>query len=72
VGKIWRETGSVTIDEWEASKIALRASYDRMKDLIDSAVDWSSEQRIGGANAVIAHTAYHPGEMRQALCIQER
>ncbi len=67
--KIWRETGSVTTDEWEASKIALRASYDRIKDLIASMVDWSSEQRIGGAIAVVAHTAYHLGEIRQALCM---
>ena len=67
-GKIWRETSSVTPGEWEAEKDALRASYDRIKALIADTPAWSSEQQIGGAIAVIVHTAYHLGEIRQALC----
>ncbi len=66
--KIWRETGAVTPEEWEALKSSLRESYDRIKALIDDTTDWSSEQQIGGAMAVIVHTAYHLGEIRQALC----
>ena len=67
-GKIWRESSAVTPDEWEALKVDLRASYDRIKTLIADTPDWASEQKIGGAIAVIAHTAYHLGEIRQALC----
>ena len=67
-GKIWRESSAVTPDEWEALKVDLRASYDRIKTLIADTPDWASEQQIGGAIAVIAHTAYHLGEIRQALC----
>jgi uncharacterized membrane protein len=67
-GKIWRETSAVTPDEWEALKADLRASYDRIKTLIADTPAWASEQQIGGAIAVIAHTAYHLGEIRQALC----
>ncbi len=67
-GKIWRETSSVTPEEWESIKDALRASYDRIKALIADTPEWSNERQIGGAIAVIAHTAYHLGEIRQALC----
>lgn len=68
-GRIWRETSAVTPEEWEAAKAALRASYDRIKALIRETPEWSGERQIGGAIAAIAHTAYHLGEIRQALCI---
>jgi len=67
-GKIWRETSTVTPEEWGALKSSLRESYDRLKTLINETTEWSSEQQIGGAIATIVHTAYHLGEIRQALC----
>ena len=67
-GKIWRETSAVTPVEWDALKAALRENYDRIKALIGATTEWSSEQQIGGAIATIVHTAYHLGEIRQALC----
>lgn len=67
-GEIWRTTGAVTPGEWEALKTGLRASYDRVKILIHDAPAWPSEREIGGAIATIVHTAYHLGEIRQALC----
>lgn len=67
-GKIWRETSAVTPAEWEAIKRALRASYDRLKALIHDTTEWPSEWEISGAMAAIVHTAYHLGEIRQALC----
>jgi hypothetical protein len=67
-GKIWRETKEVTPAEWEALKSGLRASYDRIKALIHDTTEWPSEWEISGAMAAIAHTAYHLGEIRQALC----
>ena len=68
-GKIWRETSSVTPQEWEAEKAALRQSYDRIKALIADTQQWDSMPKIGGAMATIVHTAYHLGEIRQALCV---
>ena len=68
-GKIWRETSAVTPEEWEAIKSSLRASYDRIKVLINDTTEWPGEDEIGGAMATIVHTAYHLGEIRQALCI---
>lgn len=67
-GKIWRETAGVTPEAWDALKVALRASYDRIKVLIADTPEWADERQIGGAIAVIVHTAYHLGEIRQALC----
>lgn len=68
-GKIWRETSAVTPEEWETIKASLRESYDRIKVLIDdNTTEWLNERQIGGAIAIIVHTAYHLGEIRQALC----
>ncbi|HMO59393.1 MAG TPA: hypothetical protein PKA05_12275 [Roseiflexaceae bacterium] len=67
--RIWRETSGVDEAEWEAIKDDLRTSYDRIKRLIADTSTWPNEQTIGGAIAAIVHTAYHLGEIRQALCI---
>ena len=66
--KIWRETSTVSPEEWEAIKSGLRESYDRIKVLISDTTEWPSEREIGGAMAIVVHTAYHLGEIRQALC----
>lgn len=68
-GKIWRETKAVAPEEWEALKTDLRASYNRIKALIHDTTVWPSDREIGGAIATIVHTAYHLGEIRQALCV---
>ena len=67
-GKIWRETSAVTPAEWEEIKAELRQSYDRIKTLIHDTPVWPTEFEIVGAIATIVHTAYHLGEIRQALC----
>ena len=66
--KIWRETSAVSPDEWEAIKSELRERYDRIKTFINETTEWSNERLIGGVIASIVHTAYHLGEIRQALC----
>jgi hypothetical protein len=71
-GEIWRETGAVTAVEWDEIQTDLRQSYDRLKLLISETDEWSSERHIGGAIGAIAHTAYHLGEIRQALCTLKR
>jgi hypothetical protein len=67
-GEIWRTVSSVTPDEWDAIRAELRENYRRILTLIREAPAWPSEAEIGGAIAVVAHTAYHLGEIRQALC----
>lgn len=65
---IWRTTGSVTPAAWQAIQADLRASHARIKQFMTGWEDWSGAPQIGGAIAVIAHSAYHLGEIRQALC----
>ena len=67
-GEIWRTVGSVTPEEWEASKGRLRASYQRIMKLLKGFDTWQGEQELAGALAILVHTAYHLGEIRQALC----
>lgn len=67
-GDVWRTVSSVTPVEWETSKRKLRTAYDRVRRQVQEPRGWSSEQELGGALGVLAHTAYHLGEIRQALC----
>jgi hypothetical protein len=67
-GKIWRETAAVSVAEWNAINTQLRESYERIKQIISATTEWPSEDHIAGAMAIVVHTAYHLGEIRQALC----
>ena len=66
--EIWRTVSNVTEEEWDAIRLELRQSYKRILELINWKNSWPSDYEITGAIAVIAHTAYHLGEIRQALC----
>ncbi|MDJ0755147.1 MAG: hypothetical protein QNJ45_16615 [Ardenticatenaceae bacterium] len=68
-GEIWRTVSSVTPKEWQALQDELRASYTSIQTLIKTTPAWPSDDEIGGAMAILAHTAYHLGEIRQALCM---
>jgi len=67
-GEIWRTVEKVNEEEWDAIKQELSVNYNRILDLVKQTPDWSDERAIGGAIGVITHTAYHLGEIRQALC----
>lgn len=66
-GEIWRTVSSVTPQEWETSKAKLRDAYQRMVELFKTNPVWN-ETTMGGAMAIVVHSAYHLGEIRQALC----
>jgi hypothetical protein len=65
---IWRRVGSVAPEEWQAYKDQLKATYQRVISLLQNVEDWNDERPIGGALAIAVHTAYHLGEIRQAMC----
>ena len=67
-GKIWREVTAVSPQEWQAIQDELRDSYNHVKQLINDQAEWKNEYEVGGAMGMIVHTAYHLGEIRQALC----
>lgn len=64
---IWRTVEKVTPQEWEGYKSKLRDAYQRMDKLFRENPLWN-EDTIGGALSIVVHTAYHLGEIRQALC----
>lgn len=66
-GEIWRTVNSVTPAEWEAIQAELRLRYDEIIQLVKAAPSWG-EAEMGGAIGMVAHCAYHLGEIRQALC----
>lgn len=67
-GDIWRTVGAVTPDEWEASKAQLRDAYQRIAAELKALDSWDGDEPFSGALAILIHTAYHLGEIRQALC----
>jgi hypothetical protein len=67
-GEIWRTVEKISPDEWETLKNKLRQTYTRLDQLFHEAANWNDEDTIGAALAIVVHTAYHLGEIRQALC----
>ena len=66
-GEIWRTVEKVTPEEWEAYKAKLLDAYNRMINLFTNNPAWN-EDTMGGALSIVVHSAYHLGEIRQALC----
>ena len=66
-GYIWRTVERVTPEEWEGYKSKLKDAYQRMDRLFHENKLWN-EDTMGGSLSILVHTAYHLGEIRQALC----
>ena len=72
VGKVdWEASWylkTVTSAEWDALKQRLKSAYQELTALVKGFDSWQGENELGGALAIVVHTAYHLGEIRQALC----
>jgi len=66
--EIWRTTREVTPEEWATMKHRLINTYQRVLTMLRNLDSWNGETAMGGALAIVVHTAYHLGEIRQALC----
>ena len=66
-GYIWRTVEKVTPEEWEDYKSKLKDAYLAHGQAFPRKPLWN-EDTIGGALSIVVHTAYHLGEIRQALC----
>ncbi|MDQ3542016.1 MAG: hypothetical protein M3440_15160 [Chloroflexota bacterium] len=62
----WR-IGPVSDEEWTDLVQKLRDGISETRTVLKSA-NWDSEDHVYGAIAILVHTAYHLGEIRQALC----
>ena len=67
--EIWRRVKEVSPEEWTAYKDQLKQTYQRVLSLLQKVDNWNDEKPIGGVLAIAVHTAYHLGEIRQAMCI---
>ena len=67
-GEIWRTTREVSPEEWDGLRQQLRDAYQRVLGSMKAIQTWEGKFEIGGALAILTHTAYHLGEIRQALC----
>jgi hypothetical protein len=67
-GEIWRTVEKISPEKWEALKNKLRETYSRLDQLFRNTETWDDEDIVGAAMAIVIHTAYHLGEIRQSLC----
>lgn len=67
-GEIWRTVHEVTPEEWVGLQDRLRQTYQRLLKQVETYDRWETEDSIAGAIGLVAHTAYHLGEIRQATC----
>ncbi len=70
----WRQSWlvrTVSPEEWESLKREVRAAYETVSEALRSVEDWG-ERTVGAGVAVVAHTAYHLGAIRQILRSLER
>ena len=67
-GEVWRTVKGVTPEEWTALQERLRQAYQHLREGVRNYQTWEVEYSIAGAIGVAAHTTYHLGEIRQALC----
>jgi hypothetical protein len=65
--EIWETVSTVHDEEWQATKQRVRESHDKVMTTINSFEQWDIEFEIGGALAILTHTAYHLGGIRTTL-----
>ena len=66
--EIWNRVTTVTDKEWQLLLQRLEKSYERVMATIRTYDYSKGEYGISGSLAVLTHTAYHLGGIRQALC----
>ena len=67
--EIWRTVREVTPDEWVASLADLKRAHQALLATLRGIEVWEEDPAIAGTLAVLAHTAYHLGAIRQALYV---
>jgi len=58
----------VTADEWQALKENLRQTQQRVLAAMNDLDVWDGQDNIGASLAILAHTAFHLGQIREVLC----
>jgi hypothetical protein len=68
-GEIWSRVSGVTAAEWDALRTRLKATYEHISETLRNIENWNDNDAVGASMAIVVHTAYHLGEIRQALCM---
>lgn len=70
-GAAWKVI-EVDDEQWQALKDALRKRQQELLTLIDAVPDdvFTDPDILGGTYAIVAHTAFHLGQIRHALAAQ--
>ncbi len=61
----------MTPGEWDALRANLEQTYRRVMSELRACETWEPDPHLASALAIAVHTAYHLGEIRQALCTIE-
>ena len=64
---IWTDDRPVSEGEWDELRERIRKEATAVEALAKDDATWAREDSLGGFMAVIVHTAYHLGAVRQAL-----
>ena len=64
--KSWLVT-EVNESEWDKLRKNLADDYNDIQTRLGGIENWNDERNLGGAMAIIAHTAFHLGAIRQIL-----
>lgn len=66
--QIWDEVSRVDQAEWERLLAELRTTYERIMGHLDRTEAWDGINELSSMLGIIAHSAYHLGEIRQMMC----
>jgi hypothetical protein len=66
--EIWNAVSTVSSPAWENLKMKLKTSYFHLRTVLSGIDDWDHAEVRSSSMAIVVHTAYHLGEIRQALC----
>jgi len=67
--EIWEQDGPVNAEAWRGLVDDLRGELTSLRHLLDTPGTWEREDAVGETMAVVVHTAYHLGAVRQALAV---
>jgi len=67
--EIWENDRPVSPEQWKALVAELRQAYARARQFLEDPKTWEREDAFGGSIAMIVHTAYHLGAVRQSLAL---
>ncbi len=62
----WK-VGAVDDAQWTRLQDTLQGAYDALQDAVDKPETWTHPQAVTGGIGMVAHCAYHLGEVRRTL-----